>query len=232
MSVPAPHLDAIIHRAHRQLKPRTVPPPVVTEYFQFAGLNHTARLRGNILRVRISDLFVEAPESVVYSLALILLAKLYRKKLDGEVHRIYRQFILSPRIQEQARLARSSRGRELRSRGPFGRFIDLNDSFDRLNEAYFGATLTKPQLSWSDRRSRRTLGRYDLARHGIVISRIFDSVGIPAVVLDYVMYHEMLHIRHRSCVRDCRIVVHTPEFKTDERQFEGFQEAKQWLRNL
>ncbi len=228
----APHLELIFHRAHRLLKPRTIAPLVFTEFFPFAGLNHTARLRDNVLKVRVSDLFVEAPEAVIYSLALILLAKLYRKKLDGGVHRVYREFILSPDIQERARTLRCTRGRALRGRGASGKFVDLNESFDRLNQKYFESNLKKPQISWSERRSRRTLGRYDMARHCIFISRIFDSPGIPAYVLDYVMYHEMLHIRHQSCIHDCRIVVHTPEFRADEKRFSGFQDAKRWLKNL
>jgi hypothetical protein len=232
LRLPAPQLAPIVDRAHRQLKPRTSPPPVVTEYFPFAGLNHTARLRDNVLRVRISDLFIDAPESVIYSLSLILLAKLYRKKLDVDVHRVYRDFILDPQIQERARELRGTRGRAVRGRGPNGRFFDLNESFDRINRFYFGSQMERPRILWSERRSRRTLGRYDAARYSIFISRVFDSPGVPAIVVDYVMYHEMLHIRHQSCVHNCRILVHTAEFRADERRFDGFPEAKRWLKNL
>jgi hypothetical protein len=44
------------------------------------------------------------------------------------------------------------------------------------------------------------------------------------------MFHEMLHVKHQSRVYDSRIFVHTPEFKTEERTFQHFQEAKRWLK--
>jgi hypothetical protein len=232
MSTPAAQLESIFIAAHAELKPRTPFPSVAIEYFPFAGLNHTARFRENHLRVRVSDLFIDAPQQVIYALALILLAKLYRKKLGNDVHRTYRGFILGADIQERARIARCSRGRIQSGKGPSGRYVDLDVCFDRLNREYFAGAMDKPRITWSVRRSRRTLGRYDATRHCIFISRIFDTTGVPGYVLDYVMYHEMLHVKHQSCIRDCRIFVHTPEFRTDEKKFSEYQNARQWLKTL
>lgn len=218
--------------AHTELKPRTPLPTVAIEYFPFAGLNHTARFRENHLRVRVSDLFVDAPQQVIHALALILLAKLYRKKLDSGVHRTYRGFILSADIQERARVARRARGRVERGRGPGGRHVNLEDSFDRLNREYFGGALDKPRITWSIRGSRRTLGRYDATRHCIYISRIFDTPNIPGYVVDYVMYHEMLHVKHQSRIQDCRILVHTPTFRAEEKCFSEYQKARLWLKKI
>src|SRR6187431_107086 len=133
MSVPAAHLEPILMAAHTELKPRTPLPTVAIEYFPFAGLNHTAQFRENHLKVRVSDLFVDAPQQVIRALALILLAKLYRRKLTSDVHRTYRGFILRADIQERARVARCSRGRVQTGKGPSGRYVDLEVSFDRLN---------------------------------------------------------------------------------------------------
>ncbi len=54
------------------------------EFFPFAGLTHTARLRENRLLIRVSDLLADAPESVLQSLSLILLAKIYRRTVGSE----------------------------------------------------------------------------------------------------------------------------------------------------
>jgi len=232
LSIPAGHLEPIFIAAHAELKPRTPPPTVAIEYFPFAGLNHTARFRENHLKVRVSDLFTDAPPQVIHALALILLAKLYRRKLDGEVHRTYRGFILSAEIQERAREARCSRGRVQTPQKPIGRHVDLDECFDRLNLKYFGNNLDKPRISWSAQRSRRTLGRYDATRHCIYISRIFDSAHVPGVVVDYVMFHEMLHVKHQSCIRDCRILVHTREFREEEKGFSEYQRARLWLKKI
>ena len=232
MKSPAAHLEAVFRAAHTELKPRTPPPTIAIEYFPFAGLNHTARFRENHLRVRVSDLFIDAPRPVIHALALILLAKLYRRKLDSTVHRIYRGFILSAEIQERARTARFTRGRGQRGNGPCGRHVNLEECFDRLNDVHFNGSLDKPRVTWSERGSRRTLGRYDATRHAISISRIFDSPRVPDYVIDYVMFHEMLHIKHQSCIQDCRILVHTSEFRAEEKTFPRYREATHWLKSI
>ena len=218
--------------AHSELRPRTPLPTVAIEYFPFAGLNHTAQFRENHLRVRVSDLFVDAPHKVIHALAVILLGKLYRRKLHREIHQTYRGFILSADIQERARLARSARGRINPGIGPSGRHVDLNDCFDRLNIQYFSGGLSKPRITWSEGRSRRTLGRYDATRHCIFISRIFDTPRMPRFVVDYVMFHEMLHIKHKSHIRGCRILVHTAEFRADEKNFCEYMNARHWLKTI
>jgi hypothetical protein len=225
-------LESIFSTAHRELRPRTPLPEIKVEFFPFAGLNHTARLNEGRLTVRVSDIFTDAPTEVYRSLALILLAKLYRKKIDTSHHNTYRSFILRSEIQERARNIRSQRSRISTPKGARGRHIDLDVLFSTLNRRYFANALDKPQLSWSARRSRFVLGRYDATHHTIFVSRLFDSPTIPSYVVEYVMYHEMLHIKHQSRVCDSRVIVHTPEFKLDERNFPHYQEAKLWLKDL
>ena len=62
--------------------------------------------------------------------------------------------------------------------------------------------------------------------------RLLDQPQVPLRVVEYVMYHEMLHIRHQSCIQDCRIVVHTTEFRANERRFSEYRNAKLWLKRL
>jgi len=225
-------LEEIFVEAHRQLRPRTPIPQLKIEFFPFVGLNHTARLHDNRLSVRVSDIFSDAPSDIYRSLALILLAKLYRKKIDDSHHRAYRTFILTEHIQERARIARNDRCRLVRSRGSQGRFIELEPMFDRLNEQYFGGALAKPRLSWSAKKARYVLGRFDNTRETIFISRVFDAPEIPPFVIEYVMFHEMLHMKHRSEVRNSRLIVHTPAFKAEEKRFLRYRDATLWLKKM
>jgi predicted metal-dependent hydrolase len=227
-----PDLDEIFAAAHRELRPRTPLPQISIEFFPFAGLNHTARLHENQLRIRVSDIFTDAPPDVYRSLALILLSKLYRKKIDRSYHRAYRTFILQTDIQERARTTRNDRCRQTRVRGSQGRHVNLDAIFNRLNEQYFHNAIPKPRLSWSARKSRYVLGRYDATHSTIFISRLFDSADIPDYVCEYVMYHEMLHVKHQTQIRDARIVVHTRDFRIEERQFQRYREAKLWLKQF
>jgi len=225
-------LRTIFEKAHRELRPRTPVPKLEIEFFPFAGLNHTARLQENRLMIRVSDIFTDAPAEIYHSLALILLAKLYRKRIDQLYHRTYRTFILSEKIQERVRIIRTDRCRLTRTRGSRGRYVDLNAMFDRLNERYFGNELHKPDISWSAKKSRYVLGRFDMTHDRIFISRMFDAPDIPIGVIEYVMFHEMLHVKHQSRVEESRLIVHTPQFKAEEKRFSDYTEAKLWLRKM
>jgi hypothetical protein len=225
-------LDHIFATAHRELRPRTAVPEIQVRFFPFAGINHTARLNQGRLTVRVSDLFDDAPAEIHRALALILLAKLYRKKIDPGYSGLYRTYILQNEIQERASATRTARGRGVRLTEAKGRHFDLESIFLHLNLKYFGGSLAKPQISWSAKRSRHILGRYDVSRHTVFISRVFDTPKVPCYVVEYVMFHEMLHIKHRTRVKDCRMIVHTPEFKQDERSFPQYSDAKVWLKGL
>jgi predicted metal-dependent hydrolase len=202
------------------------------EFFPFAGLTHTARLRESRLLIRVSDLLADAPEEILRSLALILLAKIYRRRIDERHHALYRAFILGSEMQQRARTARTARGRGPRPAVSKGRWQNLDRNFDRLNAEYFEGKLERPRLAWSATRSRRILGRYDATHHTVFISLLFDSALVPDFVLDYILYHELLHIRHPSRARDCRFVNHTPEFRADERKFKSYKNATEWLRKI
>ena len=225
-------LESIFATAHRRLRPRTPLPEIKIEFFPFAGLNHTARLNENRLMVRLSDIFTDAPADVYESLAFILLARLYRKTTDAIYYRIYRSFILAENIQARARQARTERSRSVRITSARGRHIDLEVLFNRLNQEYFGGSLIRPKLSWSAKRSRYILGRYDATHNVIFISRIFDVQDLPSYVVEYVLFHEMLHLKHQSRIHRWRMVVHTPEFKTEEKTFRDFEKAKLALKHI
>src|SRR5262249_11082693 len=180
----------------------------------------------------VSDIFTDAPADVYHSLALILLSKLYGKKVDKTHHLTYRRFILQAHIQERARTTRTTRCRQTRVRGSQGRHLDLNDMFERLNQQYFAGTIPKPRLSWSARSSRFVLGRFDATHNTIFISRLFDAPDVPPFVGEYVMYHEMLHIKHHSQIHASRIVVHTRDFRLEEKQFLHYRDAKSWLKQF
>jgi hypothetical protein len=225
-------LDPIFRAAHLQLKPRTPVPQIEAEFFPFAGLTHTARYREDRLLIRVSDLFVDAPQPVIQALAVILLAKLYRRHVAGDIHDTYRRFVVRSEVQERARIARTERGRAPRPARPRGRWQNLEDRFERLNAAYFAGTLERPRLTWSRTKSRRILGRYDSTHRTIFVSLLFDSQHIPDFVLDYVLYHEMLHIKHPSRAENCRLVAHTPEFRAEEKRFEAYRKATEWIKRI
>jgi hypothetical protein len=76
------------------------------------------------------------------------------------------------------------------------------------------------------------LGHYDASHNAIVLSRILDRPQTPRVAVEYVLFHEMLHLRHPAEHRGARRCVHTREFKHAEKQFERLAEAQAALKRL
>ncbi len=211
-------LIQIFHQRYRELRPRAPFPELTVEFFPFASINSTIRLRDGKLRVRLSDLLEGAPQNVLQAIAHILLAKMYRKDIAREHSTRYRRYISSHDIAEKAHLLRRIRGRK-RIGSAKGGVYDLECIFDDLNLRFFHGLLARPRITWSLEMSRNRLGHYDPAHNAIVISRIFDRSQVPSAAVEYIVYHEMLHLKHPVKLRGSRRCVHSPEFQAEEKLF-------------
>ena len=206
-------------------------PDLAVEFYRFANINNNIRLREGKLRVRVSDLLEGAPEAVLRALAHILMAKMYRQPIERAQSHRYRKYVSSHEITSKAHLVRQTRGRK-RLRSPQGHFYDLDAIFDDLNTRFFHSLLGRPRMSWSQVGARRRLGHYDVSHNVIIISRVFDHFSVPRYAVEYIVYHEMLHLRHPVKLNGSRRCVHSAEFRADEKLFPKFDAAKRFLRKL
>ena len=206
-------------------------PPFAIRFRRFTSLNTTIRLREGQIFVSLSDLLEGAPESVIRAIAHILLAKLYKKPIDAAHNHRYKRFASSAAVTRQTELIRGSRGSK-RYVGPEGRYYHLEDVFDSLNIRFFGGLLGRPELTWSEHMAKRSLGHYDAAHNTIVVSRVFDRPSSPRYAIDYLLFHEMLHLKHPVKMRGIRRCVHPPEFKAEEKLFPQLQEALSFIKRL
>jgi len=221
----------IFEDTYRELRPGSLPPGIEIEFFAFANVNNTIRLREGRLLVRLSDLLEGAPDTVLRAIAHILLAKMYRRPIDRGYAARYRKYVASHEIVRKTHLVRQMRGRK-QLRSPRGHFYDLDAIFEELNTRFFHGLMARPRMSWSQTKTRRNLGHYDPAHNAIIISRLFDHPGIPAYVLEYIVYHEMLHLKHPVRLRGSRRCVHSAEFQAEERLFPRAAEANAFLKRL
>jgi len=221
----------IFCQAYRELRPRAPIPDMEVEFFPFANLNSTIRLREGKLLVRISDLLEGAPEAVLHSLAHILLAKVYRKPIEQKYSTRYRQYVTRQDIRERIHILRQARGRK-RIEGAQGGVYNLEALFDDLNVRFFHGLLGRPQMTWSRDRATRNLGHYDPSHNAIVISRSFDDARVPRHAVEYIVYHEMLHLKHPVKVRRGRRCVHSAEFTAEEKRFPQYAAARRFLKGL
>lgn len=226
-----PGLLELFQETYSELRPGTSLPELKIEFFAFANVNNTIRLRNGRLLVRLSDLLEGAPEPVLKAIAHILLTKMYRRAIDRGHAARYRKYVASHEIVRKAHLVRQMRGRKL-LRSPRGHFYDLDAIFEDLNTRFFHGLMARPRMSWSQTKTRRILGHYDPAHNAIIISRIFDHPGIPRYVLEYIVYHEMLHLKHPVKLRGSRRCVHSPEFQAEEKLFPQVANANTFLKRL
>ena len=101
----------------------------------------------------------------------------------------------------------------------------LEASFIRLNERYFNGLLNQPNLTWGSA-SFRKLGHYEYTTDTICLSTLLQD---EPKLIDYVLYHEMLHKKHKFHNTAQRSMHHSVAFKRDEAQYEN---ASSWEKKL
>jgi hypothetical protein len=223
--------EEMLARVFREFRPRTAVPQVRVRFCQFANANSFVRWDEAGLEFRITDVLEGAPAAILESLANILMAKLLRRPVPRMHAERYRRYLNGKEMRRSLQLVKQSRGRKFVS-GPKGDAYDLAEIFEELNVAYFHGWMAQPLLGWSRRPSRATLGHYDPSHNAIILNRLLDSIRVPQLAVEYVLFHEMLHLRFPVEHRGARRCVHTREFKDAEKQFPRLKEAKQMLKAI
>ncbi|HET9088127.1 MAG TPA: M48 family peptidase [Acidobacteriaceae bacterium] len=229
--LPASTLQETFAAEYRSLRPRAPIPEFNVRFYPFTGVNTTIRLREGKALVRLSDMLEGAPGSVLRAIAHILLAKLYRKPIDPLHANRYRRHLGSEAITRRAEQVRRSRGRKNISTAQ-GNHYNLEEIFDGLNRQFFNGLLGQPVLTWSAHSARRLLGHYDAAHNTIVVSRVFDRPETPRYAIEYLLFHEMLHLKHPVRVKGGRRCVHSRAFQQDEKMFPELEKVKEFLKKL
>jgi len=223
--------DEIYARVFRQMRPRTPLPAIRVEFRRYANANAQVKLEDGVLLVRMADTLAAIPEPVMEALAEILLSKLFRRPIPPSTNDRYRRYLNRRDVRHSLELVRKLRGRKQVSH-PQGASYNLEEMFEELNFRYFHGLMARPLLGWSPHASRTMLGHYDPSHHAIVLSRVLDRAETPRLAVEYVLFHEMLHLRYPVEHAGARRCVHTRAFKQAEKQFESLKEAKVLLRRL
>jgi len=221
----------VFARVFRELKPRTPVPRVQVEFCKFANANSFIRWDEGGLHVRITDVLEGGPAPILEALAHILLGKLLRRPAARVHAERYRRYLNRKDMRRSLQLVKQTRGRKFIS-GPRGDCYDLEEIFEELNIAYFHGLMARPLLGWSRAPSRVTLGHYDPSHNAIILSRLLDSARTPRLAVEYVLFHEMLHLRFPVEHRGARRCVHTREFKQAEKAFPNLKQAKDLLQRV
>ncbi|MCW5965302.1 MAG: M48 family metallopeptidase [Bryobacterales bacterium] len=221
----------IYARVFRCLCPRTALPEIVIAFKSYRNANCYIRWKNQRIEVRHADLLMSAPPAVTEAIAFILLARLYRKQVPEEHVAVYRAFMNDGGTRQQVEVLRRERSAK-RMAPAQGTHYNLDQLFDEVNHQWFESALPRPAIGWTLSPARRILGHYDPVHHAIVVSRFLDSPEAGRDLVRYVMFHEMLHIKHPIRYEEGRRVIHSKAFRAEERRYPGFEELKEHLRAL
>lgn len=223
-------------RVYRQLRVRSrraagEAGSVLVCWRPYANSIGTLRIRDGRMRVGLSDALRDAPADVVEALAEVLLAKVFRCAPPSEAVSRYRAWLNDGPTRARLEALRRENGRK-HGAAPAGDCYDLAELFDAMNRRYFDGAVRRPALAWSRRVSRTHLGHWDPAHEAIVLSRFLDRPEVPRLAVEYVMFHEILHMVHPAEFEEGRRKVHHRAFRQAEKRFAGLPEAKQMLKQL
>ncbi len=209
----------------RSKKPtRIVSEKLNVEFLNMAGL-YKYKSNSSCTLLQICEGFIVASDQVLNA---IVQATLIGKSSASS--RVIRTFSLSEEFSEV--LLKLDLMVESIIETPQGQVYDLNAIFEAVNLKYFVSQMPKPRLTWNQVLTKRKFGHYEPARDRIVVSRTLDNRQVPQYVVEFVLYHELLHKQHGEKWGKSRLMFHTPEFRADERKFKQYEQAQQWLANL
>lgn len=180
---------------------------------RFKSYNANMRICGKRLEFNLSKSWKKINEEIVIGLIQSLLLKIFKDKRSTTNIDLYNLFI--KKLHVSIPKTKSD---------PV-----LEESFNRVNEKYFYGLVEKPNLGWGSL-SIRKLGSYDFQTDTITVSSVFRNSEI--MLLDYIMYHELLHKKYKFTSKNNRSMHHTSKFKQKEAEFEDYKKAELRIRSL
>ncbi|PYT88683.1 MAG: hypothetical protein DMG36_23550 [Acidobacteria bacterium] len=219
---------ALFQRMFTRLGCEGRPPRFRVEFYPYSSLTLTIRRREEVVFVRFSDLLRRAPLPVLEAGAALLLSRVYRRRAPAALVEPYLEYSRSGRTRSRMNRMRLRRVRP-RHAGARGLHFDLEEMFDELNGKYFAGELQKPYIGWSLRGWRRQFGCYDPGPNQILLNCRLDHPRVPQCAVEYVLFHEMLHVKHPTRRSGCSLVSHSREFRAEEKRFPEFTRARRIL---
>jgi len=148
---------------------------------KFKGYNANCKLSKNKLTFHLSKQWKEIGDEIKIGLIQELLVKMFKKRYRWKKNNTVNMELYEIFLKKVHLTIPKDKTDPL-----------LEGSFHRLNEQYFWGTLDIPNLTWGSW-SRRQLGSYDFGTDTVKISQILHPENASTFLLDYVMYHELLH---------------------------------------
>jgi hypothetical protein len=184
--------------------------------------------RGREYRLGIHPELLQAPEEIFRASLRLLIRRIHNLPPDAGDEERVRNYSRELRLMMPDIPPR----RPTAMLPPRGRHHDLERLFRRLNTEFLDGAVEVARLGWSHRPAWRKMAWYVTDENCIVVSRLLDDPRIPEYFLEFVLYHEMLHVMFPARRRGRRLMFHHGDFRAMERAFPRFEEAKRFEESL
>ena len=172
--------------------------PVLKYSGKFRGFNANIKMRGSTLTVSMSKQWRGVSKDIQLGLIQDLLVRILRDRKMTTNMELYQAFLRN--VHYAVPKTKSD---------PI-----LEASFNRVNEKFFNGMMQITNFEWMD--GTRTLGLYE---YGTDTIKMTEALANHPDLLDYVMYHEMLHKKHKFKSTPGRHTHHSKAFRDDEAKF-------------
>ncbi|MBD3259193.1 hypothetical protein GF371_01020 [Candidatus Woesearchaeota archaeon] len=204
--------------AFKEMFPNKQIPVIILDYSgRFSPYNANVKLANNRLFFSLSKEWKTVDVSIRKGLIQNLLLKLYGRKGEKINKTIYIDLYDSFTKNLHHSIAKTKTD-------PL-----LEMSFNRVNDRFFYGLIEQPNLEWSGY-SKTTLGTYNYQTDTIKVSRFFHDA--PEDMLDYIMYHEVLHKKVKFKNTGLNCLHHTYEFRQREREFPDQRKIEKEIGNF
>ena len=170
---------------------------------------------------KVSDYFKGSNENILESVARTLFSRITGEQNASE-------WSIPDDFVEKNQSTYIRRSKNL-TRSPKGEFRNLEESCERLERMGLITHDKELHISWTREPNVRRVGYCSVLMKVIAISSVFDNDSIPEFVLDYVVYHEYVHLMTGYKPFGKK---HGTEFKNEERKYPQQKEADAWLKRL
>ncbi|MBI2664991.1 M48 family metallopeptidase [Candidatus Woesearchaeota archaeon] len=180
---------------------------------RLSEFNANIRLHQNRIQVNLNLQWKDIDEEIKIGLIQALLLKIFKKKADSQNIELYNNFVKSiPLLTPKT------------DADPL-----LQASFQRVNSLFFNSQMEQPNLRWGTA-SRRKLACYNFHDDSIKVSTLFKESRIE--VLDYLMYHELLHKYFKFKHQNGRSSFHTTAFREAERKYPLYESMEKEINKI
>ncbi|MBU0459191.1 MAG: hypothetical protein KJ771_00115 [Nanoarchaeota archaeon] len=181
---------------------------------RLADFNANIRLHQNNIQINLNLQWKDIEDEIKIGLIQHLLLKIFKqKKLTTPNINLYNNFVKNIDI-----LATKTKPDPT-----------LLLSFWRVNELFFYNRMEQPNLQWGQQAFRK-LASYNYHNDTVTVSTIFQDQRDE--ILDYLMYHELLHKFHKFKHKNGRSSYHNKEFKDTEKLYPNYQEMEREISKI